>query len=210
MENQQELDPEYIACNHDIVSLSSRSFHEQLGFLRLTEKDLVGKVLNLGSEENEILAREAQTLGIDVVSVNPLLSSAGRRENRNRFISNLQSGKIRPELSGTKTEVVAALSGRLPFKDDSFDTVISVYAIPYWLPPDLNVLSNTFTEINRVIRPGGKAYIYPTTISAEEEASGKLLDNDTVRKSLELCDINFHFDPDSKLASDNPVLIITK
>lgn len=112
--------------------------------------------------------------------INAILSLGRDRAWRRRVIDRLPSGRILDLGAGTgaanpdfgdhavvaldpspqmlarndaPARVVAA-GERLPFVDDSFDAVFSAYVVR-----NLDSLDATLAEINRILRPGGKAGI---------------------------------------------------
>lgn len=131
---------------------SNRSFDQYLDLLGITEHDLGNLVLDLGSGVSELFARKAQKRGIGVVTVNPKLSKEQARTT---------SSEAMKEDASYERKAVAALAQALPFKDNCFDSVVSVYAVPYYLAP--SDLSTVFKEIVRVLKPGGKAFLSPVS-----------------------------------------------
>ena len=48
-------------------------------------------------------------------------------------------------------EPVLGVSEKIPLKDNSIDTIVSRFSLPYWKQP-----LNSFLEMNRVLKPNGK------------------------------------------------------
>jgi len=48
-------------------------------------------------------------------------------------------------------EPVRAVSEKIPLKDNSIDTIVSRFSLPYWKQP-----RDSFIEMNRVLKPNGK------------------------------------------------------
>lgn len=133
---------------------SDRSFDHYLDMLEITEWGILGSlVLDLGSGKSELFAREAQRKGINVVAVNPKLG-----EEKARKIS---SEEIKEDDSYER-KAIAALAQALPFRDNCFDSVVSVVAVPSYVDP--NDLPTVFKEILRVLKPGGKAFLSPLSL----------------------------------------------
>jgi ubiquinone/menaquinone biosynthesis C-methylase UbiE len=55
---------------------------------------------------------------------------------------------------GARADLVAGSATRLPFRAHAFDLVVSTSALHHWRDPD-----TAFTEIRRVLRPGGRVAI---------------------------------------------------
>jgi len=126
--------------------ITGRGYSEYLEWLNLDEADLQGKVLDLGAGLGRF-AREAAEKGIDVVALDPQLY---REEIRQCYLD----APYIPNLSA-----VAAEAHDMPFEDSSFDTVISLFAVP--LEVGRANYEEVYREIFRVLRAGGKAYLTP-------------------------------------------------
>jgi len=72
------------------------------------------------------------------------------------------------EMEATNVEFVAGEAERLPFEDESFDVVISNGVID--LIPDKDAV---FSEIHRVLRPGGRIQIADVTIQNPVSEEGR-------------------------------------
>jgi len=72
------------------------------------------------------------------------------------------------EMKATNVEFVAGEAERLPFEDESFDVVISNGVID--LIPDKDAV---FSEIHRVLRPGGRIQIADVTIQNPVSEEGR-------------------------------------
>ncbi len=118
-------------------------------FLGFTENELAGKtILDLGSGSKEKLSRQLKEAGVvaNVVSLNPDYTIPKYR----RIINNEEDWQKKS---------VAALAQSLPFKDGSFDSVLSLEAITMYEDafekPDS--AKKWAAEIARVLKPGGEA-----------------------------------------------------
>ncbi|OGK31134.1 hypothetical protein A3F29_01970 [Candidatus Roizmanbacteria bacterium RIFCSPHIGHO2_12_FULL_33_9] len=136
------------------------NFAKYLKRLGLVKEDLGHTVLDIGSSVEEKFAIKASKNGIQVYSVNPQLIDDDVRFERNKARKKLNRKKLKPES-------VAALSIALPFKDESFDTVVSLYALPTWVPEE--EWDKSFREVVRVLKPGGKAYLAPVFFPHKEK-----------------------------------------
>ena len=120
--------------------------YEQVLEIPIT-KEFVGKtVLDLGSGETGQLAKAAAKREIDVYS----LSGAWGSEKYRKILK-----------EGFSKNAVAGLAQELPFKSDTFDSVLSSWAIPMYLEKNKREYEASFREIARVLKPGGKAYLAP-------------------------------------------------
>jgi arsenite methyltransferase len=72
------------------------------------------------------------------------------------------------EMKATNVEFVAGEAEGLPFEDESFDVVISNGVID--LIPDKDAV---FSEIHRVLRPGGRIQIADVTIQKPVSEEGR-------------------------------------
>ncbi len=164
-------------------------------------QDWVGKkVLDIGAGAYDRFGREGRKRGIDIISINPALQDE-------RSISYLQTAldydyqekkdtasfdfknqplwkKIFSRMSGIKPEeskVIEAFAQNMPFENNSFDAIVSVYGVPQYLhhldpsiEGDDNILrayteetrnedkqeiTTAFNEIVRVLKPNGKAFL---------------------------------------------------
>lgn len=143
------------------ASTANRDFSQYLDILGISKEDLGKRVLDLGSGLQEKFSRQASKLGIEVVSLNPKLAFDDydlSREMARRAIEGL------PPHQGLS---VAAFATHLPFKDNSFDSVVSVNAIPSYLPREF--YGEAFSEMTRILKSAGKAFLAPIIISSKEE-----------------------------------------
>lgn len=126
--------------------------------------DLRGKVLDIGSGINETFSKEAAGHGVDVVSLNPNLIG-----EYNRILAK-SSSNYDTEKSATEwlAQSVAGIAQELPFADNSFETVISSAVFPVYIEDEKERLQ-ILKEIERVLKPGGKAYLAPLPESMREE-----------------------------------------
>lgn len=63
---------------------------------------------------------------------------------------------------------VAGIAQELPFADNTFETVISSAVFPVYIE-DQEERLQVLNEIERVLKPGGKAYLAPLPESMREE-----------------------------------------
>lgn len=151
-------------------------------------------LLDIGSGAYERFAQEAKEYGVTTFNVNPSLSEESHREmllrnnrlatpeksRRKRLRQSFMRGigrAMRDVAPGDLT--VAALGQQLPFKDESFDCITSIYGVPYYLYADwyeqdqedtdtytdeqrsetITNVSSAFNEIIRTLKPGGEAFL---------------------------------------------------
>ena len=129
---------------------------------RMGLSDLKGVVLDLGSGDLDRFSREAATEGISVISVDPFLVTARQRHHVTSGIHTEFNWYTRLPWANRS---IAALAQELPVKDESVDTIVSCAAIPGYLDPD--DYPAHLSEIQRILRPGGFAKLFPL-IEVEE------------------------------------------
>ena len=138
------------------------SFEEYCQKLGLPVDEWAGKrVLDIGSGLSELFAEGARKLDINVISQNPVLADNSMVNIRKRLARDHES------TGGGQT--VAALAQELPYKDESFDAEVSLFAVPGYLPEYVEQYRKTFNEIIRTLKPGGKAYLFPILPEMEED-----------------------------------------
>lgn len=135
----------------------NRSLEEYLSYFNITTEDLGSTVLDLGSGYQERLAREAEKYGIQVFSVNPMLANEIERRIRDNSIHEDWSKVGMQDVNRT----TIAIAQMLPFGDDTFDTVLSLYAVPLFLEENDQEYTKAISETYRVLKPDGKAYLGP-------------------------------------------------
>ncbi len=138
--------PGFIDRLLEVPATSDRTFANYLKLLGITSSELGSRILDIGSGETQRFAREASLSGREVISLNPLL-----RDSKWRKL--VQTDSSEPPQS------VAAVAQNLPFTNNSFDTVVSVFAIPMYL--EKRAYKQSLQEIYRVLKPGGRAILFP-------------------------------------------------
>lgn len=120
----------------------SEKFLRELG---LEMSDLEGKkVLSIGGIPQGDVAIEAKQAGMDFITVNPGFDN-----------EDYTKPKAGPQVSG--------LSQELPFANESFDVALAHASVPGYLPKIESEYRAMFSEMLRILKPGGEAYIYPIT-----------------------------------------------
>ena len=107
----------------------------------ITREFLGEKDLDLGSGVTGGFAKEAAEQGIEIYSLTPAFNKPGIR----KFLKNAAAGLVQ----------------YLPYKSNVFDSVLSVWAVPAHLPSDKKDYIESFKEIVRVLKPGGRAFLAP-------------------------------------------------
>jgi len=143
----------------EMYATSSRPYEAYEALLGIDEDEVRGKdVLDLGSGDELQFARGLRERGVGtrVVSLNP------------QFAEKEKWGPaLREAARGERA--VAGIARAQPFRDESFDRVYSLYAIPTWLPNEPTEYARAFREIDRILRPGGEAVLFPVDDFAAKE-----------------------------------------
>lgn len=111
----------------------------------ITREFLGEKVLDLGSGVTGRFAKEAAEQGIEIYSLTPAFNKPG----------------IRKFLKSAKCLPTAGLVQDLPYKSNVFDSVLSVWAVPAHIPQNKKDYIESFKEIVRVLKLGGRAFLAP-------------------------------------------------
>lgn len=126
------------------------------------------KILDIGAGLNE-LANELEREKLDIVSLDPFYMLS-REEQEKLYEDGYEDGpeKLKELLDklGSKNKSAYLVSGRseaLPFANDAFDLIISHYGSPFYAE-DSEGVEKFFSELVRVLAPGGEARIYPKWI----------------------------------------------
>lgn len=135
------------------VPLTDRSLAEYLEILDITPSHLGTPVLDIGSGLHELFSRQASLLNISVISINPQLP-----ESQTIIEAAREGFKDFPAHQGRS---LGAVAQALPFPEDCFDSVVSVFAVPFYLKPRLEEYQIALSEIFRVLKPQGCAYLAP-------------------------------------------------
>ncbi|RJQ34345.1 class I SAM-dependent methyltransferase [Candidatus Parcubacteria bacterium] len=132
------------------IPSEGRSAGEYLHQLNIRTENLEGKrVLDLGSGSNLNLARQLPEEGIqaEVISFSP------------GFYHGKTWNERAERADEARTLTVAGMAEELPFADGSFDTVLAFYVTIYL--QDSKRIEIAISEMIRVLKPGGAAYIGP-------------------------------------------------
>lgn len=160
------------------LNMKERSMEDYFDLLGISAEDLGKKVLDVGSGKTELFARELAQKGIDVISVNPL-----KAKKKIRTISKISQASEHPELPFTDM-VVAADVLSLPFADSTFDSVVALWSVPYYLKlQDKNYRENVdkmASEILRVVRQNGHIFFHPLYGKRLETLESVLAEKDVI------------------------------
>ena len=121
-------------------------------------------VLDLGAGPTARLERELEGVAKNVVSLSP--------DYANQEII----GWLDPKL-----KTAAGLAQELPYADESFDKIASVWTVPHFVD-HINDLRQTVEEIYRVLKPCGEARISPILLLSERIPSAA---NQTNKQEME-------------------------
>lgn len=109
------------------------------------------RLLDIGGGTGQIIDELPRDLGIEVMIADPseaMLSKAKRR------VADLAARANRGQELELQADLVEATGAELPLADNSFDHVTIADALHHF-----NDIEATFTEIRRVLKPGGRLYI---------------------------------------------------
>lgn len=136
-------------------------------YLDLSRANLQGKtILDLGVGRTDRFARELKEAGIDA---NVIGLSPDFKDSYTRHALEHETQKTSP---GWRRKAVAGIAQQLPFKDETFDLVVSLYALTYysWFPEQVQAW---VSEIGRVLRGGGEARLAPNCKKRRSGAFGE-------------------------------------
>jgi arsenite methyltransferase len=120
-------------------------------------------------EPGEVVLDVGSGAGTDSLVAAQMVASEGRVTGIDMTPEMLAKAKAAAvEMKATNVEFVAGEAEKLPFEDESFDVVISNGVID--LTPDKDAV---FSEIHRVLRPGGRIQIADVTIQNPVSEEGR-------------------------------------
>jgi arsenite methyltransferase len=120
-------------------------------------------------EQGEIVLDVGSGAGTDSLVAAQMVGSEGRVTGVDMTLEMLAKARAAAaEMDATNVEFVAGEAEGLPFDDESFDVVISNGVID--LIPDKDAV---FSEIHRVLRPGGRIQIADVTIQNPVSEEGR-------------------------------------
>lgn len=201
--HQGSTNPNKYPQKYGVSAYYNRDFGEYLAEMNglFRPEEWVGKsVLDIGSGAGELFGRRARELGIDVTSLDPAADSKitqwhllqARLEDQSkaqdaerlRFYSQpfLKHLFKKPQIvAKPESRVVSGLAQQMPFDNEAFHGVVSVFGVPHYLhhvdpslrddtekirsytpevrEKDKALITQTFQEILRVLKPGGKAIL---------------------------------------------------
>lgn len=167
---------------------SNTGLEQILEIAHLELSDLKGTVLDLGSGSIDRFSRDVAEAGIEVVSIDPKLAYAGRRQSVISGHDNIDQVHHDGEW---QNKSVAGLMQELPIKSESIGTIVSSRVIPYIDPAEYPVV---LREINRVLAPNGKGYLFPLqteeSLPYDEEAFLAALEKSGMKYSVENLEAN--------------------
>jgi SAM-dependent methyltransferase len=120
-------------------------------------------------DPGEVVLDVGSGAGTDSLVAAQMVGSEGRVTGIDMTPEMLAKAKAAAvEMKATNVEFVAGEAEKLPFEDESFDVVISNGVID--LTPDKDAV---FSEIHRVLRPGGRIQIADVTIQNPVSEEGR-------------------------------------
>jgi SAM-dependent methyltransferase len=122
-----------------------------------------GRLLDIGGGQGQD-SRFFAGNGFNVVNLD--ISAAALEESK---------AKIPDELAAKIEHIEYDASKGLPFEDESFDVVYAHQSLHYF---DAETTAAVFTEINRILRPGGVLAFFANSTSDPEYNNGEKLEED--------------------------------
>lgn len=104
------------------------------------------------TDDLELTSEDFDKKILDIGAGNAKFAKWAKEHNISFRIYSIDRKKCMEE----KTKAIRADAKTLPFKDESFDLVISNCAIPNTLNPDIKTVRNSFEEALRVVKHGGE------------------------------------------------------
>lgn len=136
----------------ELSRMTDRELFEYQGFLELNPEQLAGKaILDLGSGHLQRFARQLEQRYPNT-RVTCLDASLAQRHEQ-----------VQKKQKEQKLELTAGLFTHLPFRDGSFDTIVSLYGTPMYLD-NFEAAKRSVEEIIRVLKRGGEARLFPFDI----------------------------------------------
>lgn len=148
--------------------LSDRGVSDYVESLDIQEADLDDPnavILDLGSGLEQNFAKEMRerSLRAKVVSIDPRF---GLRPTEDVALMEMDEheevGRQKRAKNRQMPEplTIAALSGALPFKENSIQQVYALFSVPYYLE-NKEEIKNTIYEAVRILKPGGSIRAFP-------------------------------------------------
>ena len=147
---------------------------EKAGFRELRER-------SIGQAKGEVLEIGGGT-GSNLTYYGPAVSSLTITEPEEPMLKRLEK-KVREQ--GSAAKVVRAPAEKLPFEDDSFDTVVSTLVLC-----GVDDQRQALREIHRVLRPGGRLLFIEHVRSDDPKLAKKQDRLNGLNKFLVGCDCN--------------------
>jgi SAM-dependent methyltransferase len=171
-----------------IIPPTYRDYAMYKELLGIEDTELGDVVLDLGSGFRDNFARSPENADRTVVSVNPLLSLSADRTWRTeaRFLP-LDEDR---GLVDYRDTTIAANAQNLPFADEAFDSVVSLFAVPYYLEARKLDYLRAMLEVFRVLKPGGVFITGPITDTKLLHFSVDAINCTELLIQLELKEIN--------------------
>ncbi len=106
------------------------------------------------------LREKCKRAGVNPPETEKELSELKKKFNITESVTLLEAAE---ELRKMGQPIIAGSAENLPFKDKSFDMVLSSYAIPTVIEDNPELIQKTIQEIGRVLKIRGEAYLGPIT-----------------------------------------------
>ncbi len=174
-----------------------RNMEAYLEDLELKKEDLENKtILDIGAGTREF-AKDIERSGISarVFSLDPFYAAMEGE------VKDIIKNRSAPNIEKRTT---AGFGEELPFKDESFDLVISEFSLPFYTKSRKD-LNDFFSEINRVTKPGGEVRIFGLYTASESSLFG-MMKNFFVRREIK----KLKRDENNSVESSGNLLIFKK
>ncbi len=156
-----------ISRNRDLIAIPAtvRTFESYQSLLGFKSEQLGNVVMDLGSGIRNVFARSPQNIGRTIISLNPQLVFSQDRAALQSDGPAVSEFEKPLGLTHDRGLTVAARAEAFPFQDNTFDSIVSTFAVPYYSEAvaDQAGYNKIIHEIVRVLKPDGTLFAAPIT-----------------------------------------------